>query len=69
MSQKSEPDQACVAHVCRLLHPPEESLLLGSALAMLRNNNRRSLRDWAKQLGGIYAISILIWHVRVLLMP
>lgn len=47
-------------HACRLPHPPEESLLLGSALAMLRNDNHRSLRDWAKQLGGIYSIRILV---------
>ena len=48
----------------RLPHPPEESLLLGSALAMRRPDHHRSLRAWANELGGVYAIRIATWHVR-----
>ncbi|BDA50153.1 hypothetical protein COCOBI_15-2810 [Coccomyxa sp. Obi] len=50
----------------RIPHPPEEALVLGSALAMRRPNHHRSLRAWSKQLGGVYAIRIAGWHVRAL---
>ena len=48
----------------RLPHPPEESLLLGSALAMRRPNHHRALRQSANQLGEIFAIRVAHWHVR-----
>jgi hypothetical protein len=48
----------------RIPHPPEESLLLGSALIMRRKDHHRSLRAWARQLGGVYAIRIGLQHVR-----
>ena len=48
----------------RLPHPPEESWLLGSALAMRQPDHHRSLREWANQLGGIYGLRNISWHVR-----
>ena len=48
----------------RLPHPPEESLLLGSALAMRRPDHHRSLRAWAAKLGGVFAARIFNFHVR-----
>lgn len=47
----------------RIPHPPEESLVLGSALPMRRKDHHRSLRAWGKRLGGVYAIRIAAWHV------
>lgn len=49
----------------RIPHPPEESLLLGSAAAMTRKDHHRSLRAWGNRLGGVYAIRVLFWHVRM----
>jgi hypothetical protein len=47
----------------RIPHPPEEGLLLGSVLPMRRKDHHRTLRAWAKRLGGVYAIRIAFWHV------
>jgi hypothetical protein len=64
--QHADACAACADREClfRLPHPPEESLLLGSALAMRRKDHHRSLRAWACQLGGVYAIRIGLQHVR-----
>ena len=45
-------------------HPPEEGWLLGSAPTMLRKDHHRALAAWSRQLGPVYAIRILFWHVR-----
>ena len=47
----------------RIPHPPGESLLLGSALALQRKEYHRLQRAWARQLGPIYAIRIGMTHV------
>lgn len=48
----------------RIPHPPEEGLLLGSALLMRRKDHHRLLRAWAKQLGPVYAFRIAARHAR-----
>ena len=37
---------------------------MGSAPTMLRKDHHRALSAWAQQLGPVYAIRILFWHVR-----
>ena len=47
----------------RIPHPPDENLLLGSALTLRRPDHHRTVRAWAKQLGGVYAVRIGLKHV------
>ena len=49
---------------CRLPHPPEEAVLLGSVRPMLRKDHHRALRAWSQQLGPVYAARIGWRHVR-----
>ena len=45
-------------------HPPEEGWIEGSAPTMMRKDHHRALSAWARQLGPVYAIRIVFWHVR-----
>ena len=44
-------------------HPPEEGWIEGSAPTMMRKDHHRALSAWARQLGPVYAIRIVFWHV------
>ena len=51
--------------VVQIPHPPEEGWIEGSAPTMMRKDHHRALSAWARQLGPVYAIRIVFWHVRI----
>ena len=46
-------------------HPPEEGFFLGSAFKLIRKDHHRAFSNWGRQLGPIYAVRVLCWHVSV----
>ena len=46
-------------------HPPEEGFFLGSAFKLIRKDHHRAFSNWGRQLGPIYAVRVLCWHVCV----
>ena len=55
-----------ISYVCERLqipHPPEEGFFLGSAFKLIRKDHHRAFSNWGRQLGPIYAVRVLCWHV------